>query len=118
MAIFEVESWHPLQGKEDEHDRAMKVFLEWVRAHRGLFTEWKSLRYFVKEIAGQNSDRHFIMWEYDDLAAFEAYKKRRKDYSGPFADYKKHDPYHLGVMDHNTMEVEVWYDLERPLWLV
>jgi hypothetical protein len=118
MAIFEVESWHPREGKADEHDKAMKTFLEWVKAHRSLFTEWKSLRYFVKEIAGQNSDRHFIMWEYEDLAAFEAYKKRRKDYPGPFAEYKKHDPHHMDVFDHTTMEVEIWYDLERPLWLV
>jgi hypothetical protein len=118
MAIFEVESWHPREGKADEHDKAMKAFLEWVKAHRSLFTEWKSLRYFVKEIAGQNSDRHFIMWEYENLAAFEAYKKRRKDYPGPFAEYKKRDPYHMEVFDHTTMEVEIWYDLERPLWLV
>ena len=50
MSNYEVESWFPLQGKEDEHDAAMKDFLAWVKAHRDLFKEWKSLRYFVKEI--------------------------------------------------------------------
>jgi len=118
MAIFEVESWHVREGKADAHDKAMKAFLEWVKDHRSLFTEWKSLRYMVKEIAGQNSDRHFIMWEYESLATFEAYKKRRKDYPGPFAEYKKFDPYYMDVFDHTSMEVEIWYDLERPLWLV
>ena len=78
----------------------------------------KTVAILPKEIAGQNSDRHFIMWEYDSLAAFEAYKKRRKDYPGPFAEYKKHDPYHMDVFDHASMEVEIWYDLERPLWLL
>ena len=117
MAIYEVESWFPLQGKEEEHDAAMKDFLEWVNANRGLFKEWKSLRYFIREIAGPNSGRHFIVWEYEDLASFESYKKRRQDYSGPYAEYKKHDPYHLGVMDHRNMELEIWYEDHRALWL-
>ncbi|WP_447931850.1 hypothetical protein [Sphingopyxis fribergensis] len=117
MAIFEVESWFPLQGKEAEHEAAMKDFLQWVNAHRSLFKEWKSLRYFIREIAGSSSGRHFIVWEYDDLASFEAYKKRRKDYSGEYAEYKLHDPYHLGVMDHRNMELEIWYEDHRSLWL-
>ena len=117
MSIYEVESWFALQGKEDEHDAAMKDFLAWVKAHRDLFKEWKSLRYYVKEIAGASSGRHFIVWEYEDLAGFEAYKKRRGEYSGAYAEYKKHDPYHLGVMDHRDMEVEIWYEENRDLWL-
>lgn len=117
MAIFEAESWFPIQGKEAEHAAAMKDFLKWVGTNRHLFKEWKSLRYFVKEIAGPNSGRHFIVWEYEDLASFEAYKKRRHDYPGPYAEYKKHDPYHLGVMDHRNMEVEIWYEEDRELWL-
>lgn len=117
MAIFEAESWFPIQGKEAEHEAAMTNFLKWVGANRHLFKEWKSLRYYVKEIAGPNSGRHFIVWEYEDLASFEAYKKRRHDYPGPYAEYKKNDPYHLGVMDHRNMEVEIWYEIDRPLWL-
>ena len=82
MAIFEVESWHPREGKADEHDKAMKEFLEWVKAHRSLFTEWKSLRYMVKEIAGQNSDRHFIMWEYEESRGFRGLQKAAQGLSG------------------------------------
>ena len=117
MSIYEVESWYPISGKEDEHDAAMKGFLEWVRAHRDLFPEWKSLRYYTREIAGANSGRYMIVWEYEDLASFEAYKKRRGNYHGAYAEYKKHDPYHMGVMDHNSMQVEIWYEVDRSLWL-
>lgn len=117
MSIFEAESWHPISGKEDEHDAAMANFLKWVAAHRDLFKEWKSLRYYEKYIAGANSGRFFIVWEYESLAAFEEYKKRRHDYSGPYAEYKKNDPYHLGVMDHSTMEVEIWHEAAREHWL-
>jgi hypothetical protein len=117
MAVFEVESWYIAEGKEEEHSQAMRGWLKWVNEHRELFKEWKSVRYFVKTIAGEESDRHFIMWEYDSLADFEAYKKRRADYKGPYAEYKKHDPYHMGVFSHSGMKVEVWKDIDRDLWI-
>ena len=77
MAVFEVESWKVAEGKQEEHDEAMRRWLRWVNEHRELFREWKSVRYFVKEIAGESSGRHFVVWEYESLAAFEAYKARR-----------------------------------------
>ena len=82
MAVFEVESWKVAEGKQEEHDRAMRGWLQWVNAHRELFGEWKSVRYFIREIAGEGSGFHFVVWEYESLAAFEAYKARRADYQG------------------------------------
>lgn len=117
MAIFEMESWYVNQGKEKEHSKAMRAWLKWVNEHRELFKEWKSVRYFVKTIAGEESDRHFIIWEYKSLADFEAYKKRRADYKGPYAEYKKVDPYYMNVFSHIGMKVEVWKDLDRDLWI-
>ena len=117
MAVFEVESFFITEGKAAEYEEAMRDWLEWVNAHRELFPEWKSLRYFVKQIAGEETDRHFIIWEYDSLADFEAYKKRRGNYEGPYAEYKIHDPYYKGVFQHAGMKLEVWKDLERDLWL-
>ena len=74
MAIFEMESWYVGEGKEKEHKKAMRGWFKFVNDHRELFKEWKSVRYFVKTIAGEESDRHFIIWEYNSLADFEAYK--------------------------------------------
>jgi hypothetical protein len=71
----------------------------------------------VKTIAGEESERHMVIWEYDSLAAFEAYKVRRGDYKGPYAEYKENDPYYKGVFNHQSMKVEVWKDLERDLWI-
>jgi len=84
MPVFEVESWRVAEGKEEEHGEAMRRWLRWVNDHRELFPEWRSVRYFVKTIAGEESERHLIIWEYDSLAAFEAYKARRGDYQGPY----------------------------------
>lgn len=117
MPVFEVESWHVAEGKEEEHREAMRRWLKWVNDHRELFPEWRSVRYFVKTIAGEESDRHLVIWEYESLAEFEAYKRRRGDYRGPYEEYKKNDPYHLGVFNHIGMKVEIWKDLERDLWI-
>jgi hypothetical protein len=117
MAIFEMESWYVAEGKEKEHKEAMRGWFTFINKHRELFKEWKSVRYFVKTIAGDESDRHFIIWEYNSLADFENYKQRRADYKGPYAEYKKVDPYHMGVFNHSGMKIEVWKDLDRDLWV-
>jgi hypothetical protein len=117
MPIFEVESWRVAEGKEEEHGKWLRRWLQWVNDHRELFPEWRSVRYFVKTIAGEESERHMVIWEYDSLAAFEAYKARRGDYEGPYAEYKENDPYYKGVFNHQSMKVEVWKDLERDLWI-
>jgi len=117
MAVYEMESWFVKEGKGKEHEQAMRQWLKWVREHRELFKEWKSVRYFEKSVAGEESGRHLILWEYETLADFETYKKRRADYEGSYAEYKKNDPYHRGVFAHSRMKVEFWKDLERDLWI-
>jgi hypothetical protein len=117
MPVFEVESWRVADGKEEEHAKWMRRWLCWVNEHQELFPEWKSVRYFVKTIAGDDSERHMVLWEYNSLADFEAYKRRRGDYEGPYEEYKRIDPYYQGVFNHQSMRVEVWRDLERELWI-
>ncbi|HUS77238.1 MAG TPA: hypothetical protein VM050_01040 [Patescibacteria group bacterium] len=117
MTVFEVESWRKKEGKEKEHDEWLRRWLTWVNDHRELFPEWLSVRYFVKTIAGEETDRYMIVWEYESLAAFEQYKARRGDYQGAYEEYKENDPYYHGVFDHNSMKVEVWKDLNRDLWI-
>lgn len=117
MAVFEVESWLVAEGKEKEHDTEMRRWLGWVKSHRELFPEWKSVRYFEKHVAGGESGRHLVIWEYDSLSAYEAYKARRKDYTGAYAEYKLNDPYYKGVFNHSTMGMEFWKDMQRDLWI-
>ena len=89
-------------GKEEEHKKALRGWFQWVNEHRELFKEWKSVRYFEKTVAGEESGRHLMMWEYESMADFEAYKKRRANYTGPYEEYKKNDPYHMGVFQHKS----------------
>ena len=103
MAIYEVESWKVKPGREHEHEAAMRNWIAWVKKHRDLFPEWKSLRYMTKYIAGDETERHIMIWEYDSLAAFE--------------EYKTVDPYYMDVFDHTSMNVEIWKPQDRDLWL-
>ena len=117
MAVFEVESWLVAEGKDKEHDEEMRRWLQWVNDHRDLFMEWKSVRYFEKHVAGNDSGRKLVMWEYDSLADYEAYKARRKNYPGPYAEYFENDPYYKCVFIHSRMGMEFWRDVERDLWI-
>jgi hypothetical protein len=117
MTIFEVESWYVAEGKSEEHSNSMRNWLKWVHDHRDLFPEWKSVRYFTKYIAGEESDRHLIIWEYDSLQALEQYKNRRGNYEEPYKEYKKVDPYYMDVFVHPGMTDELWKPLERDLWI-
>ena len=47
LSVFEVESWYVAEGKKNEHDNAMRAWLDWVNENRDLFPEWKRLRYFL-----------------------------------------------------------------------
>lgn len=115
--IFEVESWKIKEGMTKEHNEWMRRWLKYVKEHMELFPEWKSVRYFVKTFAGDQSERHFVVWEYESLAAFEEYKARRGNYSGAYEEYKKHDPYYKGVFDMSSMQLEIWKDQDRELWV-
>lgn len=117
MNIFEVETWKVKPGREKQHEKALGNWLKWVKEHKELFPEWKSLRYYTKYVAGEETERHVMIWEYESLADFEAYKERRKDYQGAYADYKKVDPYYMDVFEHTSMKVEIWKPLERNLWI-
>ena len=117
MSVFEAESWFIAEGKDKEQGIEMRRWLLWVKEHRELFPEWKSVRYFDLHAAGDDSGRKMILWEYDSFTAYENYKTRRKDYEGPYKEYKENDPYYKGLFIHSRMKVEYWKNLERDLWI-
>jgi hypothetical protein len=69
MATYEVESRKVKPGRE--HEVAMRNWLAWVKEHRDLFPEWKSTRY----IAGDQTERHVMMWEYDSLRPLKSTRR-------------------------------------------
>ena len=117
MSFYALETWIPLPDKQIDHDDMIRQWFSYVVAHqKEMFQEWKSARY-LKEIdkdTGEHSGRYMMIFEYVDREGFLTYKERRKDWSGPYAEYKKVDPYQFFRLD--TVTETFWESEEEPLW--
>jgi hypothetical protein len=116
MSFIEFESWEIAEGNEDAHHQIIRDWFAYVRTHHAdLFAEWKSTRYY-RQIRpdGQPTGRYVMLFEYHTLKGRDAYKERRKNWDGPYTDYKQLDPYHLFLPE--SVRVEYWEPQEQWLW--
>ena len=119
MSLFEVETWIPKEGCQEGHDDMIRRWFAFlVEHHDELFPEWKSVRYFrqVERNTSEPTGRYVMMFEYHSHEGFLAYKERRKDWSGPYAEYKKVDPYQR-FFKLETVTVDHWLPHEESLWV-
>ncbi|MBM3263169.1 MAG: hypothetical protein FJY97_07045 [candidate division Zixibacteria bacterium] len=118
MSFFEVETWKPKPDLKVEHDEMVRKWFAFLKTHqKELFPEWKSARYYheVERYTGQATGRYIMVFEYVSHKGFMAYKERRKDWSGPYAEYKKVDPYVF--FDMETVTEHYWMPEEEERWL-
>ena len=54
-------------------------------------------------------------FEFYSAEGHDAYKKRRKDWSGPYEEYKRVDPYEHFIEE--SVKIEYWEPAEEDLWL-
>ena len=107
MSFFEVETWTVQEGCQADHDVMIRRWFAYLRAHHDeMFPEWKSARYFrqVDRATGEPTGRYVMLFEYHSHEGFLAYKERRKDWSGPYAEYKEVDPYRFFEIETVTEE--------------
>jgi hypothetical protein len=116
VSFIEVESWEIAAGKQSEHDEMIRRWFRYVQEHHPeMFAEWKSARYYRQiDKEGRPTGRYVMLFEFYSVEGHHAYKARRKDWSGPYADYKKVDPYEL--FDHSSVKMEYWEPQETALW--
>lgn len=116
MSILEVETWVIADGKQEQHDEMIRTWIAFLEKHPELFEGWKSIRYYrqIDLPEGDATGRYVMVFEFESLAARNAYKERRKDWSGPYEEYKKVDPYQF--FDTSTVTVEGWEPQEEHLW--
>lgn len=117
MSFLEIETWEIAAGAEADHHRMMREWFRFVREfHADLFPEWKSARYYRQvDLEGRPSGRYIMVFEFNSLAGRNAYKQRRRDWSGPYEAYKAvaPDPY----FKPGSETVENWEPQETDLWL-
>jgi hypothetical protein len=116
MSFIEYETWQIKPGFEDAHHDMIRQWFHFVIDHQEtLFPEWKSIRYFRQiDRDGQSVGKYIMLFEYHTLEGHHAYKERRKDWSGPYAEYKKVDPYQFFIIE--TVTTDYWEPQETALW--
>lgn len=118
MSVIEVETWTPLDGVTRDHDAIIREWFAFVRNnHDEMFSEWKSVRHY-RELATdsrQPTGRYIMMFEFHTIVGRDNYKSRRKDWSGPYEEYRTVDPYQF--FDQSSVTLEFWEPREESLWM-
>ena len=63
---------------------------------------------------GEPTGRYIMLFEFHTREGHHAYKERRKDWSGPYAEYKTVDPYQF--FDLDSVTTDYWEPQEEDLW--
>jgi hypothetical protein len=108
MSFVEFETWKIKPGYQNEHDDMIRQWFNFVLIHqKELFPEWKSIRYFRQvDREGNPVGTYVMLFEFHTREGHHAYKARRKDWSGPYAEYKTLDPYQF--FDLDTVTTDYW----------
>ena len=116
MSFIEFETWRIKPGFQDQHDDMIRRWFDFLKTHQAaLFPEWKSIRYYRQvDRDGAPVGIYIMLFEYHSLEGHHAYKERRKDWSGPYAEYKKVDPYQF--FDIDVVTTDYWEPQETALW--
>jgi hypothetical protein len=116
MSFIEFETWTIKEGNEEAHHDMIRRWFRYVKDHHAdMFREWKSARYYREtDRDGRPTGLYIMLFEFHTLAGHHAYKERRKDWSGPYAEYKTLDPYQFFNLDSVT--TDYWEPQETELW--
>ena len=117
MSFIEYEYWTIKDACKEDHDELIRKWFEFVKDHHeNMFKEWKSARYYRQvDREGNPTDTYIMLFEYFSLEGHHAYKERRKNWDGPYKEYKEIDPYQCFNLD--SVVTEYWEPQETDLWL-
>jgi hypothetical protein len=117
VSFFHVNSWRVTPGFEEPHSEMIRTWFRYVEERReSMFQEWLGASHFAKlDEAGDTTGRYVMLFEFFSAEAHAAYKERRKDFTGPYEEYRKIDPYQFFVKDSITHHF--WEPRESERWL-
>jgi hypothetical protein len=116
MSFIEYETWRIKPQFEAQHDEMIRRWFDFLTQYQAaLFPEWKSMRYYRQVTReGMPTGVYIMLFEYHSREAHHAYKERRKDWDGPYAEYKLVDPYQF--FDQESVITEYWEPQETERW--
>lgn len=118
MRFYEYETW---KLKEDvvyeDYDKLISDWFKFLTEHKEeMFAEWVSAKYFRQtDREGNPTGTYIMVFEYDSLEGHHAYKERRKNWDGPYEEYKKVDPYQY-FFNLDTVTTEYWQPMQADNW--
>ena len=75
----------------------------------------RDIRFRQLDSSGNHTGRYIMNFEFHSLEGHDSYKERRKNWDGPYEEYKSVDPYEHFIIESVT--VEYWEPLEQDSWL-
>ncbi len=116
MSFLEFETWRVAPGNETAHDQMIRDWFDYVKTHHAdLFAEWKSARYYRQtDRDGHPTGTYIMLFEFYSIEGHHAYKERRKNWDGPYEEYKRYDPYQF--FEEGTVSTLFWQPQETGKW--
>lgn len=118
MRFLEYETWVLKKDvKMEDYDKIIEDWFEYLKEHKKeMFDEWISAKYYRKtDREGNPTGVYVMIFEYESLEGHHAYKERRKNWDGPYEEYKKVDPYQE-FFDLDTVTTEYMQPLATDHW--
>lgn len=112
MAIFLLDTWVPLKGKEKDNEEVVKKILQYGAKHLDIAKHVKSLRCFKQSVGGKPPGKYVLITEFLNLAEMEKFFVKL----GEEAEWQKIRQEWNEVIDPSTVETQLWNDQHRELW--
>jgi hypothetical protein len=79
MAVFLLDTWTVVKGKEMDNEEVVKQILQYSSKHPEAFKLVKSLHCFRQSIGGKPPGRFVLVTEFESLYAMEEFSKRLRE---------------------------------------
>lgn len=112
MAIFLLDTWVPVKGKEKENEEVVKRVLQYGAEHPDISKYVKSLRYFKQSIGGKPPGRRVLITEFASLRDMDKFFNKL----GKETKWQEIIQEWRDVMEQTTVETLLWNDQHRKLW--
>ncbi|MEM2366766.1 MAG: hypothetical protein QXQ50_00840 [Candidatus Bathyarchaeia archaeon] len=112
MAIFLLDMWTVVKGKEAENEDIVKQILQYGSKHPETFKLIRSLRCFRQSIGGKPPGKYVLMHEFADLHDMEEFFKKIKEDN----EWRKIERKWRDAIEQASLESLLWTDAFRELW--
>jgi len=113
MGVWVIFKYLIAEGKEKEHDEALKKFIRYIMEHPEKYGMMKAFRHFVQLHGGRYRRRISI----EEFETFSEYAKYRNTIHADEKFLEIHDLELLSTFDRKTLKITTWEESLRDSWM-